>query len=61
MTGRELIAYIEKWGLEDCQIEMQFRDGGGYYYGTDLPDPIIVEANQTTQYAGCVNYKRLLL
>lgn len=61
MTGRELIAYIEKWELEDCQIEMQCRDGGGYYYGTEPLEPTIVEANQPTRYAGCVNYKRLLL
>ena len=61
MTGRELIKYIEAWGLEDCQIEMQCRDEGGYYYGTDRLEPIIVEPNQPTKYAGCVGYKRLIL
>lgn len=62
MTGKELIKYIEIWGLEDCPIEVQYRDDGGCYYGTDHDiEPTIIEAEQTTKYAGCVNYRRLLL
>lgn len=62
MTGRELINYIEKWELEDCKIEVQYRDDGGCYYGTDKEiEPTIVEANADIKYAGCVGYKRLIL
>ena len=44
MTGKELIKYIEIWGLEDCPIEVQYRDDGGCYYGTDHDiEPTIIK------------------
>ena len=62
MTGRELVKYIEKWGLEDYRIEVQYRDDGGCYYGTDdYVEPLIVEVNTPTKYAGCVEYGRVIL
>ena len=61
MTGRELIELIQNLKLEDCQVEVQCRDEGGYYYGTDNIEPEIIEPNQITKYAGCKNYKRLIL
>lgn len=35
MTGRELIEWILKNHVEDLPIEIQYRDGGGDYNGTD--------------------------
>jgi len=35
MTGRELIMWILEHECEDAQIEVQYRDGGGDYNGTD--------------------------
>lgn len=61
MTGRELIEYIKKWELEDCKVEVQCRDEGGYYYGTDDLEPVIIEPNQMFKYSGLKNYKRLVI
>ena len=62
MTGKELIKYIEKWELENYQIEVQYRDDGGCYYGTDENvEPQIVRANTATKYAGCTDYDRMIL
>ena len=35
MTGRELIKWILDHKAEDKKIEIQYRDGGGDYNGTD--------------------------
>ena len=35
MTGQELIDWIINNHAEQMDIEIQYRDGGGYYYGTD--------------------------
>lgn len=35
MTGRELIVWILEHKCEDAKIEVQYRDGGGDYNGTD--------------------------
>ena len=62
MTGRQLIEYIQKWGLEDCPVEVQYRDEFGYLYGTDTDiETTIIEPGKYVKYAGCVNYKRLVL
>ena len=62
MTGREFIEYIQKWGLEDYKIEVQYRDEGGCYYGTDKEtEPRIVEAGDELKYAGRENYNRIVI
>lgn len=62
MTGKQLIEYIEKWKLEDCQIEVQYRDEGGLYFGTDsYIEPFICEPGQKCKYAGVSEHKRLIL
>lgn len=61
MTGKDLIEYIQKWGLEDYKIEVQLRDEGGYYYGTDEVEPHIIEAGENSKYAMCKDYNRLVL
>ena len=35
MTGRELIVWIMESEAEDAQFEVQYRDYGGDYEGTD--------------------------
>lgn len=35
MTGRELIKWILDHKAEDKKIEIQYRDSGGDYHGTD--------------------------
>ncbi|HHT96352.1 MAG TPA: hypothetical protein GXZ90_00430 [Clostridiales bacterium] len=35
MTGRELILLLTENGLLDYEIEVQYRDGGGEYTGTE--------------------------
>ena len=34
MTIKELYEWAIKNGVEDYSIEIQYRDGGGYYNGT---------------------------
>lgn len=36
MTIRELYEWAEEHDVADCKIEIQYRDGGGYYSGTDI-------------------------
>ena len=36
MTVRDLIDELSKYD-ENLQVEVQYRDGGGYYEGTDNP------------------------
>lgn len=35
MNGRELIMWILEHEAESAQVEVQYRDGGGDYSGTD--------------------------
>lgn len=35
MTIQELYEYAKKNDALDCEIEIQYRDGGGCYSGTD--------------------------
>lgn len=39
MTVRELYEWAVANGAEDFDIEIQYRDGGGYYNGVDDCDP----------------------
>ena len=34
MTPRDLYEWAVKHDVQDCDIEIQYRDGGGYYCGT---------------------------
>lgn len=61
MTGRELIEFIQYWKLEDCEVEVQYRDDGGCYFGTDAPMLQIAEAGISAKYDECKDYKRLIL
>lgn len=35
MTIKELYEWAIKNNVENCEVEIQYRDGGGTYYGTD--------------------------
>jgi len=35
MTGKDLIQWIEEHNAQDLFFEVQYRDEGGAYYGTD--------------------------
>ena len=35
MTIKELYEWAVKNGVENCDIEIQYRDSGGYYSGSD--------------------------
>ena len=47
MTGQELIEWIQTHNAESMDIEIQYRDGGGCYTGTDTlrKDEILIENN----------------
>ena len=34
MTPKKLYEWAVEHGVEDCEIEIQYRDDGGYYNGT---------------------------
>lgn len=34
MTPKDLYKWAVEHGVEDCDIEIQYRDDGGYYCGT---------------------------
>lgn len=36
MTVKELYEWAVENKAEDLEIEIQYRDGGGYYCGTDI-------------------------
>lgn len=63
MTGKELIKWIQDNNAEDLPIEIQYQDSGGCYYGTEKEyvKPIIVEANEKTEFSGCENYRRIVI
>ena len=62
MTGKELIEYIQKRGLEDHVIAIQYGDSGGYYYGTNEDiEPLIVKANKRCLFDDTKDYDRLIL
>ena len=43
MTVRELFDWAEKNNALDLDIEIQYRDSGGYYPGCDDAEPAIVD------------------
>ncbi len=43
MTIRELYDWAKQQGIEDYDIEIQYRDGGGYCDGTDTANFYDVE------------------
>ncbi len=43
MTVRELYAWAEEHEALDYDIEISYRDGGGYYLGCDDAEPCIGE------------------
>ena len=47
MKGKELIEWIKDNKAEDLQIEVQYRDGGGIYYGRDTD---IVPSIEKSEY-----------
>ena len=49
MTGEELIKYIQDNNLGEYEIQIQYRDSGGFYYGeTDL-EIHLIEFNDDTK------------
>lgn len=34
MTIKDLYEYAQKNRIENCEVEIQYADGGGFYYGT---------------------------
>ena len=46
MTLKELLEWAEKNVCLDCDVCVQYRDGGGLYYGEDFDiDPRVEEIN----------------
>ena len=43
MTIKELYEWAVERGVENYNIEIQYRDGGGYYYGTDTLHQAYIE------------------
>lgn len=45
MTIRDLYNWAVENGVEDFEIQIQYRDGGGYYSGTDSCEQCDIEIN----------------
>lgn len=45
MTGKDLIKWIEEHNAQDMIFEVQYRDAGGIYYGTDKELYLDIENN----------------
>lgn len=58
MTGRELIVWIMENDAEDMQFEVQYRDYGGDYEGTDKK--LYLQEDIGTTDSGW-QYERILL
>ena len=43
MTVQELYEYAKQRGLLDYEVRVQYRDDGGWYYGTGEVESVIVE------------------
>lgn len=41
MTIKDLYEHAVKEGIENYQLHVQYRDGGGYYYGTELVEEYV--------------------
>lgn len=46
MTVQELYEYAKQCGVSDYEIRVQYRDDGGWYYGTDAVEYVLVEDDQ---------------
>ena len=46
MTIKDLYEWAVKNGVEDFDIEIQYRDDGGYYYGTSLLNGLDIEIDR---------------
>jgi hypothetical protein len=48
VTVEKLYLYAKERGIEKCEIEIQYADGGGFYYGTrDLQEADIVVKDES--------------
>jgi len=57
LTGRDLMIWILDNKAEDAEFEVQYRDAGGEYKGTDRP--YLSEDTGTNEYGW--QYRRILL
>ena len=58
MTGRDLIKWILENKAEDTEFEVQYRDNGGDYYGTDKNLYLLEDPGKTENGW---QYRRILL
>lgn len=58
MTGRDLIKWILENKAEDTEFEVQYRDNGGDYHGTDKNLYILEDTGKTENGW---QYRRILL
>lgn len=49
MTIKELYEIAKEQHIENYEIEIQYRDGGGFYSGTDFLEYADIEVNDTTK------------
>lgn len=49
MTIEELYKIAKEQHIENYDIEIQYRDGGGIYSGTDFLDSEDIKVNDTTR------------
>ena len=54
MTVKELYDWAEKNNALDLEIEIPYRDGGGYYHGADECMPYISNEPQLPYHKGRV-------
>lgn len=54
MTIKQLYDWAVKNNALDLEIEIPYRDGGGYYYGADDCDPHISNEPQLPYHHDCV-------
>lgn len=46
MTIKDLYEWAVKNGVEDFDIEIQYRDDGGYYYGSSSLNELDIEIDR---------------
>ena len=54
MTIKQLYDWAVKNNALDLEIEIPYRDSGGYYYGADDCDPQISNEPQLPYHHNCV-------
>lgn len=68
MTGRDLIKWITDNHAEDMPVAVQYRDGGGNYYGGELIGvdinyngyPCLAYCTEVQNSEVCIDYNRAL-